>query len=103
MTIFVCNARSLGQGQSEDMSYSIYLVHLLAVHFAYRYTWQVFNHTGVRPLFIVGAAGIAVGASLIFYKLIERPFSLWTCLRLEEIFKVPAKIAIVQPSTDPEL
>lgn len=86
-----------------DMSYSIYLVHLLVVHFAYRYTWRVFDHMGVRPLFIVGAAVTAIGASVVFYKLIEKPFSLWTRLRLEEIFKVPAKIAIAQPSTDPAL
>lgn len=86
-----------------DMSYSIYLVHLLVLHFAYRYTWQVFDHSGLRLLFIVFAAAIAIGASVIFYRLIEKPFSLWTRLRLEEIFKVPAKIAITQPSTDPAL
>jgi exopolysaccharide production protein ExoZ len=86
-----------------DMSYSIYLVHLLVVHFAYRYTWGVFDHTGLRPLFMVFAAAVAIGASVIFYKLIEKPFSLWTRLRLEEIFKVPTKIAIAQPSTDAAL
>jgi peptidoglycan/LPS O-acetylase OafA/YrhL len=89
--------------RSGDMSYSIYLVHLLVVHFAYRYTWQIFNHTGLRPLFMICAAAVAIGASMAFYKLIEKPFSLWTRLRLEEIFKVPTKIAIAQPSTDPAL
>jgi exopolysaccharide production protein ExoZ len=80
-----------------DMSYSIYLVHLLVVHFAYRYIWQVFNHDGVRPLFMVAAATVALASSVVFYKLVEMPFSLWTRLRLEEIFRVPAKIAIAQP------
>lgn len=86
-----------------DMSYSIYLVHLLVVHFAYRYTWRVFNHPGVRPLFMVVAAAVALGASVVFYRLVEKPFSLWTRLRLEEIFKVPAKIAIAHPSAGPAL
>jgi peptidoglycan/LPS O-acetylase OafA/YrhL len=47
--------------------------------------------------------GIAIVASVIFYKLVEMPFSLWTRLRLEEIFRVQAKIAIAQPSVDPGL
>jgi exopolysaccharide production protein ExoZ len=84
-----------------DMSYSIYLVHLLVVHFAYRYIWQAFNHDGVRPLFMVAAAALALASSVVFYKLVEMPFSLWTRLRLEEIFRVPAKIAIARASVDP--
>jgi peptidoglycan/LPS O-acetylase OafA/YrhL len=80
-----------------DLSYSIYLVHLLVVHFAYRYAWPLFDRPGVRPLFMIAAAALALGASVIFYKLVEMPFSLWTRLRLEEIFRVPAKIAIAQP------
>jgi peptidoglycan/LPS O-acetylase OafA/YrhL len=79
-----------------DMSYSIYLVHLLVVHFAYRYIWQVFDHDGVRPLFMVAAATVALASSVGFYKLVEMPFSLWTRLRLEEIFRVPGKIALAQ-------
>jgi exopolysaccharide production protein ExoZ len=80
-----------------DMSYSIYLVHLLVVHFAYRYAWRLFDRPGVRPLFMIAAAALALAASVIFYKLVEMPFSRWTRLRLEEIFRVPAKIAIAQP------
>jgi peptidoglycan/LPS O-acetylase OafA/YrhL len=83
-----------------DMSYSIYLVHLLVLHFAYRYTWRVFNHTGTRPLFMVFAGCLAILASVIFYKLIEKPFCRWTRLRLEEIFKLPAKISIAPPVAD---
>ena len=83
-----------------DMSYSIYLVHLLVVHFAYRYIWHVLDHNGARASFILVTAGTALVASVIFYKLVETPFSLWTRLRLEEIFRVPAKIAIAQPSAD---
>jgi len=83
-----------------DMSYSIYLVHLLVIHFAYRYIWHVFDHNDARALFIVVTVAIALFASAIFYKLIERPFTQWTRLRLEEIFKVPARIAMAQPSTD---
>jgi exopolysaccharide production protein ExoZ len=86
-----------------DMSYSIYLVHLLVVHFAYRYIWKVFDHNGARALFIVVTVGIALTGSVIFYKLIERPFSQWTRLRLEELFKVSAKIAVAQASADPAL
>jgi exopolysaccharide production protein ExoZ len=84
-----------------DMSYSIYLVHILVIHFAYRYVWQAFNHAGLRPLFIVPAAGLALASSVVFYKLIEMPFSRWARLWLEEIFRVPAKIAIAQASVDP--
>lgn len=80
-----------------DMSYSIYLVHLLVVHFAYRFAWRLFDRPGVRPLFMIAAAALALGASVIFYKLVEMPFSRWTRLRLEEIFRVPTKVAIAQP------
>jgi exopolysaccharide production protein ExoZ len=80
-----------------DMSYSIYLVHLLVIHFAYRYLWQVFDHRGVRPLFMLAAAAVALASSVVFYKLVEMPFSLWTRLHLEEIFRIPGKIAIAQP------
>jgi peptidoglycan/LPS O-acetylase OafA/YrhL len=86
-----------------DMSYSIYLVHLLVIHFAYRYAFRVFDYSGVRPLFMVVAAAVALGASVIFYKLVEKPFSLWIRLRLEEVFKVRAKIAIARASVDPAL
>jgi len=77
-----------------DISYSIYLVHLLVLHFVYRYTWPLFNHSGMRPLFMVAAICLAIVTSVIFYKLVERPFSLWTRIRLEGIFKVPTKIAV---------
>jgi peptidoglycan/LPS O-acetylase OafA/YrhL len=80
-----------------DMSYSIYLVHLLVIHFAYRYLWPVFDHRGVRPLFMLAAAAVALASSVVFYKLVEMPFSLWTRLHLEEIFRIPGKIVIVQP------
>jgi peptidoglycan/LPS O-acetylase OafA/YrhL len=77
-----------------DISYSIYLVHLLVLHFAYRYVWQLFNHSGTRPLFMVAATCLAIVASVIFYKLVERPFSVWTRMRLEDIFKVKTKKAV---------
>jgi exopolysaccharide production protein ExoZ len=87
-----------------DMSYSIYLVHLLVLHFTFRYVWPAFNHTGMRTMFLVFATTVAVVASVIFYKLIERPLSLWTRLRLEDVFKVQARIAAASPSveTSPE-
>jgi peptidoglycan/LPS O-acetylase OafA/YrhL len=82
------------------MSYSIYLVHLLVLHFTFRYVWPAFNHTGLRTMFLVFAMAIAVVASVIFYKLIEKPFSLWTRLRLEDVFKVEARIAVAPPSVE---
>jgi exopolysaccharide production protein ExoZ len=79
-----------------DMSYSTYLVHLIVLHFAYRYSWRLFNHTGTRPLFLIFAAGLAMVASVIFYHTVERPFSLWTRLRLENLFEVQARAAAPQ-------
>jgi exopolysaccharide production protein ExoZ len=83
-----------------DTSYSIYLVHLLVIHAAYRYGWRVFNHAGVRPLFLVVTAGVAILASMIFYRLVERPFSAWTRMLLEDLFKVPTRAAIASASAD---
>jgi exopolysaccharide production protein ExoZ len=77
-----------------DMSYSIYLVHLLIIHSAYRFAWQPFNHIAVRPLFLVVTAGASIFASLVFHALVEIPFSVWTRMRLEEIFKVPGRVGI---------
>jgi exopolysaccharide production protein ExoZ len=90
-------ARSLGVPRwvirCGDRSYSIYLVHLLVLHFAYRFLWKVFDHNGVRPVFIVFAIAIAIAASAIFYRLVEKPSSLWTRLRLEKRFNAQAKTA----------
>jgi exopolysaccharide production protein ExoZ len=83
-----------------DMSYSIYLVHLPVMHFAYRYLWGLFNGTGARPLFLVATTGTAIAASVLFYKLVERPFSLWARIKLEEMFKVPPQTAAA-PSAVP--
>jgi peptidoglycan/LPS O-acetylase OafA/YrhL len=83
-----------------DISYSIYLVHLLVIHAAYRYGWRVFNHVGVQPLFLVVTAGLTILASMIFSRLVERPFSAWTRMLLEDLFKVPTKAAIASASAD---
>jgi exopolysaccharide production protein ExoZ len=85
-----------------DLSYSIYLVHLLVIHSAYRYAWSMFSNAGMRPLFLVVTTGVAILASVIFYKLVEKPFSLWTRSWLEDIFKVPTKlVAESAPPAEP--
>jgi exopolysaccharide production protein ExoZ len=86
-----------------DMSYSIYLVHLPVIHFASRYIWRFFDHDGVRPFFMVFTIGLAILTSVIFYRLIERPLSLYVRVRLEGIFKIPAKISIVSAPLEPVL
>jgi len=81
-----------------DISYSIYLVHLLVIHFAYRYFWHLFDPSGLRPLFLVVTTGAAIAASVAFYTLAEGPFSRWTRTRLEGIFKVPPRMAMTPSS-----
>jgi len=81
-----------------DMSYSIYLVHLLVIHFAYRYLWWVFSYFRAQVLFMPLAAAIAITASVIFYKLVEIPFSRWTRTGLEQLFRVAHR-----PSSKPLL
>jgi peptidoglycan/LPS O-acetylase OafA/YrhL len=81
-----------------DISYSIYLVHVLVIHFAYRYMWRPFSNPVVRPLFLVFAGAVAIVSSVIFYTLIEKPFSTWTRMRLEELFRVaPRKTIAASP------
>lgn len=77
-----------------DVSYSIYLVHLLVIHAAYRYTWRVFAHAGMLPLFLIFAGGISILFSLLFYSMIEKPLSSWTRERIERLVNGPARVAV---------
>ena len=77
-----------------DMSYSIYLVHTLVIHFAYRYSWRFVDHDWMRPLFLLSTSCMAVLTSIIFYRVVEKPSSAWTRARLEGIFKIRAKAAV---------
>lgn len=80
-----------------DISYSLYLVHLLVVHIAYRYALRFFNHPSLRPLFLIVAFALIIGASALFYKLVEIPLSRWTRTHLENLFKVPVKTDLTVP------
>jgi peptidoglycan/LPS O-acetylase OafA/YrhL len=74
-----------------DMSYSIYLVHILVIHASYRYAWRFLHPFGITAVFLVVTAAAAIFASVVFYKLVEKPFSTWTKDRLEGIAKVQPK------------
>ena len=74
-----------------DKSYSIYLVHILVIHASYRYAWKVLHPFGITAVFLVVTAAAALLASVCFYKLVEKPFSNWTRIRLEGIAKVEPK------------
>ena len=83
-----------------DMSYSIYLVHLLVIHSAYRYALPLFNYPGGLALFLLVISGATIAISVVFYKAIERPLSQWVRIRMEKLFKVPSKIASVPTLVD---
>jgi exopolysaccharide production protein ExoZ len=77
-----------------DMSYSIYLVHLPVIHFAYRYTFRIFNHPGLRWLFLAVTPGVCLLASIAYYHSVETPFSRWTKQLMESAFGVSHKTAV---------
>jgi exopolysaccharide production protein ExoZ len=77
-----------------DMSYSIYLVHILVIHAAYRYGWKFLHPFGIAAVFPVVTAAAVIFASVCFYKLVEKPFATWTKTRLEGIGKVGPKTAV---------
>jgi exopolysaccharide production protein ExoZ len=81
-----------------NASYSIYLVHLPVVHFAYRYLWKPFDGPAARPLFPVFAGALALAASAVFYRGIEKPSSLWARRWLESVFRVPEKASAAHPA-----
>ena len=77
-----------------DMSYSIYLVHVLVIHAAYRYAWRFLHPFGITAVFLVVTAAAALFAGACFYKLVEKPFSNWTKVRLEGIARVEPKAVV---------
>jgi peptidoglycan/LPS O-acetylase OafA/YrhL len=75
-----------------NISYSIYLVHLLVIHSCYRYAWRLLSFDErVRPFFIIISAAAAIAVGMIFFHLIEKPFSRHARLWLEDVFRVPVR------------
>jgi peptidoglycan/LPS O-acetylase OafA/YrhL len=71
-----------------NISYSIYLVHLLVIHFAYRYTWRLYGSGATRVLFLAITPAAAFVASVAYYRWVEQPLPLWVKARLEQIVGV---------------
>jgi peptidoglycan/LPS O-acetylase OafA/YrhL len=76
-----------------DMSYSIYLVHLPVIHFAYRYGFRLLDHPGLRWLFLAITVAVSLLASVVFHHIVETPFSQWTKESLENAFGVRKRAA----------
>jgi len=77
-----------------DMSYSIYLVHLPVIHFAYRYAFRLFDHSGLRWLFPAVTTIVCLLASIVYYHIVETPLSRWTKKFLESAFGVLHETAV---------
>jgi exopolysaccharide production protein ExoZ len=78
---------------SGDISYSIYLVHILVIHAAYRYAWHMLTPHGLGFVFLLNVFVVSIVASVVFYYLLEKPLSKWTRIGLEKTFRVPPKLA----------
>ena len=68
-----------------DASYSIYMVHILVIHAAYRLVRHM-PGPGAKIAFLAGTLAVALGSSIVFYRLVEKPFSRWARQGLEKIF-----------------
>lgn len=77
-----------------DMSYSIYLVHLPVIHFAYQYYFRFFDHPGLRWSFLAVTALVCLLTSFVYYHSVEMPLSRWTKRWMESAFGVSHKTAV---------